>query len=441
MTGQYHNDFDTKLAPALVSAAATDRNPVILIPGVMGSRLVSDDASQSLWGEFRIRDRKSAELARQFAIPMVPGQPLDRLRSATRPDGTLAQMEGRVAGMPVRLKVYANILSALGVSSHRESHAVTASGQLPPALEFDYDWRRSLDESARRLAYFIARATRFLQLQRGSTDPVRFDVVAHSMGGLVLRYFLLYGDRLLPSDGPPRPTWDGAALVDNAVIVGTPSAGSLFALGRLTTGMTGVPVIPSLDPILVGTMPSLYQLLPRAGLGGVFREPGRTDAADLLDADFWDRFQWSLARVSEHDRLARQLPDVDSASRRREIAVDHLHKCLASARVFHDAMDSVPPSPPAHLRLHLVAGQTHNTPLVATLDKTGRGVRYSRMGPGDGTVLRSSAALGRGGRAARSAPIRWHSVRFISSRHQALPQDPVFVRHLLKDLLRPHGSD
>ena len=54
---------------------------------------------------------------------------------------------------------------------------------------------------------------------------VRFDIVVHSMGGLLTRYYLCYGTQSLPADGSlPTLNWAGTQFVERAVLVGTPSA-------------------------------------------------------------------------------------------------------------------------------------------------------------------------------------------------------------------------
>ena len=62
-------------------------------------------------------------------------------------------------------------------------------------------------------------------------ERVRFDVVAHSMGGLVLRYYLRYGGEVLRPDGAAPPlTWAGADAVDHVIFCGTPNAGSINSI-------------------------------------------------------------------------------------------------------------------------------------------------------------------------------------------------------------------
>jgi pimeloyl-ACP methyl ester carboxylesterase len=64
------------------------------------------------------------------------------------------------------------------------------SNPTPPApcLEFAYDLRLGCEENAARLAVYLA------SLAESDGDPAfKADLVAHSMGGLIARYFILYG--------------------------------------------------------------------------------------------------------------------------------------------------------------------------------------------------------------------------------------------------------
>ena len=81
-------------------------------------------------------------------------------------------------------------------------------------FQFDYDWRRDIVESAQRLHAFVLKKRRYVQEEIRkrfivSDADVRFDLVAHSMGGLVARYYLRYGAADLPADGSLPPlTWE-----------------------------------------------------------------------------------------------------------------------------------------------------------------------------------------------------------------------------------------
>ena len=73
-------------------------------------------------------------------------------------------------------------------------------------FQFDYDWRLDISANARRLKIFIDERRRDVQrqyeIEYGLKDtPVKFDIVAHSMGSLLTRYFLRYGGQYLPDDG------------------------------------------------------------------------------------------------------------------------------------------------------------------------------------------------------------------------------------------------
>ena len=62
----------------------------------------------------------------------------------------------------------------------------------------------------------------------------RFNVVGHSMGGLVARYYLRYGAAEPTPDQPV--TWAGARRIRNLILVAVPSGGSLPALEGLLFG-------------------------------------------------------------------------------------------------------------------------------------------------------------------------------------------------------------
>src|SRR5439155_27036 len=91
-----------------------------------------------------------------------------------------------------------------------------AGGRGPCHHVFSYDWRRDLIETARRLHDTLE------TLAEACGDPAaRFNVIGHSMGGLVARYYLRYGTAE-PDAGPV--TWAGARRIANLVLVAVPNA-------------------------------------------------------------------------------------------------------------------------------------------------------------------------------------------------------------------------
>lgn len=424
------------------------RNPVIVIPGVLGSKLVDRDSGRAVWGAFagEYADPETDEGARLVALPMAEGRPLSELRDSVSPDGVLDSVRIRLLGVPLESQAYVYILKTLGVGGYRDE-ALGRAGAVVyrpghfTCFQFPYDWRRDNAENARRLHEFIAEKRAYVKQELfrryGVTrDDLKFDVIAHSMGGLLLRYYLEYGDAPLPEDGSlPPVTWAGARNVARAVFVATPNAGSADALSNLDEGVSFSWVLPRYDPVVIGTFPSLYQLLPRARHRAVVGPDGET--LDPLDVATWKRFGWGLASPGADASLAVQLPEVSDPAVRRRIALDHLAKSLARARQFQAALDT-PATPPPGLTLHLFAGDAEPTPAVLAVDRDGR-LTVRATAPGDGTVLRTSAIMDEREtgewRPGVVSPIAWTDVTFLFADHLALTRDPAFTDNILFRLL------
>ncbi|MBI3843329.1 MAG: hypothetical protein HY292_01695 [Planctomycetes bacterium] len=437
------------------------RNPVILIPGILGSRLKDSESNRIVWGAFtgEYADPETPDGARLVALPMREGAALRDLRDGVVSDGALDRLKISVLGLPIELGAYANILGTLGVGGYRDEQlglagAVDYGKEHFTCFQFDYDWRRDVVENAARLDAFIAEkrayVKREIEKRYGVADPdVKFDVVAHSMGGLVARYYLEYGAADLPSDGSvPAPTWAGAKNVERVILVGTPSGGSVKALTQLVDGVYFAPILPSYAPAILGTMPAIYELLPRGRHGALVdaADPNRK-IDDLYDPALWERMGWGLASPSQDGVLAELLPDVSDAATRRRIALEHLRKCLSRAKRLAAALDAPLPSPPPRgLDLYLVAGDAVDTDATAAADATSGAVRIIGTAPGDGTVLRSSALLDERTGGAWSphvvSPISFTGVQFLFTDHIGITKDPAFTDNILYRLLEePRSTD
>ncbi len=428
------------------------RNPVVVIPGILGSRLLDEESGRLAWGAFAgdFADPRTPDGARSIALPMREGASLAELRDGVRPDGVLDRLKVNWLGLPLTLRAYVRILASLGVGGYRDEElarggAVDYGKDHFTCFQFPYDWRRDNVENAKRLHAFLEErrgyVRRELERRYGAKVPeVRFDIVAHSMGGLLTRYFLQYGDADLPADGSLPPlTWAGARHVDRVVLVGTPNAGSVRALADLVNGVSFGPFLPTYEPAVVGNFPSVYQLLPRS------RHRPLVDAADrarpvgdLFDPELWERMGWGLASPAQDGVLRALLPDVPDPAARRRIALDHQRKCLDRAERFHAALD-VRTDPPPGLTLSLFAGDAIPTPAVAAVDGRDGRVSIVEEGPGDETVLRTSALMdervGREWTPRLDSPIRWSRTTFLFTDHLGLTHDPAFTDNLLYHLL------
>ena len=115
--------------------------------------------------------------------------------------------------------------------------------------EFPYDWRLSIEHDARELARTAeAHLARWRAHPKGSADA-KLVLVAHSMGGLVARYF--------------TAVLGGSSEVRTTITLGTPYYGAVKAAVILNSGR-GAPVpLPSRRlRTLAATLPGVHDLLP-----------------------------------------------------------------------------------------------------------------------------------------------------------------------------------
>ncbi len=425
------------------------RNPVILIPGLLGSKLVEPGSDTIVWGAFGTGtlNPNQPEGARLFGLPMQPAKTLHELEDSVKPAGTLDKVVVNFGGYPVEQNTYAYILGVLGIGGYRdeqlhEAGLVDWGNDHFTCFQFAYDWRRDLVESAKHLDRYIKEKKRYVEEQISlrfgiKEHDVKFDIVAHSMGGLVARYYLRYGAQDLTPDGSlPELTWAGARYVQNLIMVGTPNAGSIQALKVLVEGFKPAVLLPRYPAAVLGTMPAVYALLPRNRHQPLL-DKDHQPVEDIYDPALWIKHRWGLADPDQDKVLQMLLPNSADDLQRRQIAVDHLKKCLARARQFSEAMDR-PARFPMGLRYYLVAGDSEDTAKTARIQSDGT-LKIVKNGPGDGTVLRSSALLDERRPDNRNfrlvSPIPWTDVMFLFSSHRNITNDPVFTDNLLYILL------
>ncbi len=428
-----------------------DRNPIIVIPGLLGSRLRDPASGRIVWGAFdgNAADPRREDGARLVALPFTdlmssPG-------AAVEADVVLDRVRIRVAGIPIALQAYAEILSTLGAGGYRDE-SLGLGGEVNygsdhfTCFQFAYDWRQDNVVNARRLMAFIREKRAFVQgeyaRRYGVRDAaVRFDIVAHSMGGLVARYAMLYGGADLPADGSMPPlTWEGAAMMGRVIQIGSPNGGSLDAFRALVNGRDfGAPIVPAYSPAILGTFPSLYQLVPRQRSAPVVLADAPDAPLDLLDPAVWQRMGWGLAAPGLDADLATLLPDVPTPEERRRIALALQARLLRRGRAFSAALEREVVQPRG-TELMVVVGDSMPTAERMTADPSDGRIAPLAMGPGDGTVLRDSALLDfRQGRMPRPpgvmSPMDIRRALFLPREHLELTRDATFRNNILYWLL------
>src|SRR5206468_4012562 len=130
------------------------RNPIIVIPGILGSKLVDESERRIVWGEFGGNgiDPATPEGTQLLGLPIEFGTALEELEDTVKVAGALDTLNVRVFGVPFQIAAYREILTALGVGGYHDG--VSTAGNVKFAHKshscflFAYDWRRDNVETA-----------------------------------------------------------------------------------------------------------------------------------------------------------------------------------------------------------------------------------------------------------------------------------------------------
>jgi pimeloyl-ACP methyl ester carboxylesterase len=412
------------------------RPPVIIVPGILGSILAHKKTGEVEWItaapglELGPRPDLDFEISREAVLDV------DAVKDDLMPVHILSEIP--VVPFLYTSNIYKRLLDAFVDAGY-----TLGSCDFPAAGEdcfvFGYDFRKDAVATARELALAIER----VRDARGNPAE-NVVLVAHSFGGLIARYYLMYGSRDVLTDEVGAPDGAGARNVNAVAFLGTPHGGAVSLLAFLLRGYGYIYDGQLIRSEEILTMPSSYQLLPRPRqdcfLDGTdpaknltpFRVEGGLPV-NLYDSQAWMRMGW--------------LPEGWRDGPRREFFENGLHRGL----LWWTALDK-PWMPPPGLRVVNVGGAATTTPGLAVVteavdgkheiefdipwsvsDRDGELLRRGIITVGDGRVtLESAFEIPYGSRLASLAE------------HDFVHQDPAVLANLVvfilgDEILRPSG--
>jgi pimeloyl-ACP methyl ester carboxylesterase len=392
----------------------------------MGSGLLRPDQTR-VWLNLR-NAVGQYNLSLPFVLPLSESR--DELRA-----GSLLGTEHRLPRM-FGFTEYYDLLELLEAAGFLPAKKTGGRGLVHHV--FAFDWRRDLVESVKHLDETLAA----LADARGDHDT-RFNIVGHSMGGLIARYYLRYGTAE-PQPGMPV-TWAGARRINSMVLVAVPNAGSIHSLEAMLYGNRVGLSYTTLAASVIARMPSVYQLLPPKGAPALLDAGGHELDADLHDISTWERFGWGPFGSTSMRRLS-GLED-----NRDRIGYDEfLAAVLQRAREFHRALVQ-PALTHCPIKVTLLGGDCMPTMARCIVpEKRGSFPRFEPLNrheadmmfeAGDGRVTRGSVLgshLPGADESETGSGYPEIARAFIGSAdHHGIYKEPTFQSVLLRQLLRP----
>lgn len=310
------------------------KRPLVFIPGALGSQLSRD--GKIIWG-----DISSYSNIPKLALPM------DGRDDGIIVDGTVDSIQ---IFWPFKIKQYDILYQTLRNIGYENNKNF---------FIFAYDWRRSNFDTARKFSEFVKNT---LQLNEG-----KFDILAHSMGGLVAMIYLL--------------EFNGKRHVENLITMGTPYFGSANAIQMLLFGWGGWKdfIAGGSEKVrkVAFSFPSIYELLPDNPLCCIL---GRSNLPksekkpiSIFDESHWLQLNWLPSDYSKPEKFEFVKSSLKTAAKLRTM--------MRNANI-------------GDVKQYRIAGDLIDTLGQIWFSKADGSITESAKFPGDGTVLVRSASQG-----------------------------------------------
>jgi pimeloyl-ACP methyl ester carboxylesterase len=402
-------------------------SPIIIIPGLMGTTLVNAKGEE-VW------PKSASNLA--FSR-------FDELATGLENDGIVP---GRLFDSLAGIDFYGTLLETLEQAGRYEK---SKAGIPVPALLKDkrryyvflYDWRKSNFEAVQGLHDLIE------QIRQDYRNPaLKVDIIAHSNGGLISRYYLHYGPQTAANRANPTPWTEGESRIRRIAMLGTPNLGSVVSVSRLYQGFRiGVRPIP---PQVLTYFATPFEALPSPKAAVFIDSNGTPVELDIYDPALWRRNGWSIFSPAVREEVRKSAPNADQAQAQLEARfAEH----LLQARNFQYALSR--PQALQSTQIALFGGDCRLTGARALVQNDGdrlmlafeedqvraknKNTDYKQwlLAPGDGLVTRESQ-LARASNLYVNAkldrdlfPIA--QTTFFCETHELLTANPYFQNNLL----------
>lgn len=417
---------------------ATPRPPVVFVHGAFGSRLRNARTGVEIWpaglGELMVSSFEG------LALPIDPetGDPL--------PDDVEAVDLFEDAGT---VEFYGSLVQMLVSAGGylRETPGTPVRDDRPRFYPCVYDWRRDLSAAAVLLDALIE------QVRADHAQPdLKVDLVVHSSGGLIARYFMLHGGRRLDGLGGAPPDFAGVAKVNRVVAIGVPELGLARAAAAL---VEGEPVVLNrVYPEVLATAQTTFQLLPHGDDVWLLDAKGRPIAGDSCDIGLWREYGMAVFDAPLRARVRSAAGSSRAGRERLALLEKGFESRLALARSFRRAIRAapLPPTVPyysiggdcrptqARLLVERTAGGLHPRTRPEDVHRRNPDLDYRALmlESGDGTVTRASVSC-RPGWPVDGQPVavpaqNWPTRTFVCASHNQLVVNIDCQRALLRAL-------
>ena len=175
--------------------------------------------------------------------------------------------------------VYGSLLDTLQTSRLNQAEIIP----------FAYDWRKDLMEAVTTLDLTIE------QLRAKGTQDI--SLVAHSLGGLIVSYYLRYGTQDIAT---ATETWEGARHISKVVMAGVPFLGVMNSFRNMNFGVDVKLNSSLLTSEAYSSFPSSYYTLPILDRDHILTPDLERLSQVIRTPSNWEKYAWGLLIDTSH---------------------------------------------------------------------------------------------------------------------------------------------